>query len=111
MGVYRPQGADDLLTDDGFAKPAFPNNWKGTKGLYCAGLARRGLYGAALDAQSIANDIKRALQMWLLDIQIYNYNMLQNLLLRFTESETVKWFWETHQDSQIIRELIIIIMV
>ncbi|XP_027149435.1 probable indole-3-pyruvate monooxygenase YUCCA10 [Coffea eugenioides] len=57
------QGADYLLSDDGLAKPAFPNNWKGTKGLYCAGLARRGLYGAALDAQSIANDIKRALQM------------------------------------------------
>ncbi|KAG6417856.1 hypothetical protein SASPL_120051 [Salvia splendens] len=29
-----------LLNDDGLAKNAYPNNWKGTNGLYCAGLAR-----------------------------------------------------------------------
>lgn len=57
------QGGDDLLTDDGLAKLGFPNNWKGAKGLYCAGLAGRGLYGSAVDAQNIANDIKQALQM------------------------------------------------
>ncbi|CAK9175897.1 unnamed protein product [Ilex paraguariensis] len=57
------KGDDYLLNDDGIAKPSFPNNWKGKKGLYCAGLARRGLYGAALDAQNIANDIKMQLLM------------------------------------------------
>uniref|UniRef100_A0A5B7B3U2 Flavin-containing monooxygenase n=1 Tax=Davidia involucrata TaxID=16924 RepID=A0A5B7B3U2_DAVIN len=52
------KGDDYLLNDDGFAKPNFPNHWKGKKGLYCAGLAKRGFYGAAIDAQNIANDIK-----------------------------------------------------
>uniref|UniRef100_A0A803MWS4 Flavin-containing monooxygenase n=1 Tax=Chenopodium quinoa TaxID=63459 RepID=A0A803MWS4_CHEQI len=40
-------------------KQSFPNNWKGKNGLYCAGLARRGLYGAAMDAENISNDIKK----------------------------------------------------
>ncbi|KAL6564257.1 hypothetical protein OROMI_015707 [Orobanche minor] len=47
-----------LLTDDGLPINSFPNHWKGKNGLYCAGLARRGLYGAAMDAQNIANHIK-----------------------------------------------------
>ncbi|KAK6141332.1 hypothetical protein DH2020_024930 [Rehmannia glutinosa] len=51
-------GYDSLLTDDGLPKQSFPNHWKGQNGLYCAGLARRGLYGAAMDAQNIAHDIK-----------------------------------------------------
>ncbi|GAA0176421.1 oxygenase [Lithospermum erythrorhizon] len=50
--------ADDLLNEDGLSKKNFPDHWKGKNGLYCVGLARRGLYGAAMDAQLIANDIK-----------------------------------------------------
>ncbi|KAL0419972.1 UNVERIFIED_CONTAM: putative indole-3-pyruvate monooxygenase YUCCA10 [Sesamum radiatum] len=55
------KGDDYLLSDDGFPKPNFPNHWKGKNGLYCAGLSRRGLYGAAADAQNIAHDIKAQL--------------------------------------------------
>ncbi|RVX20978.1 putative indole-3-pyruvate monooxygenase YUCCA10 [Vitis vinifera] len=55
------KGDDYLLNEDGLPKPSFPNHWKGKNGLYCAGLARRGLYGSALDAQNIANDIKTQL--------------------------------------------------
>ncbi|KAK4407061.1 putative indole-3-pyruvate monooxygenase YUCCA10 [Sesamum angolense] len=55
------QGDDYLLSDDGLPKPNFPNHWKGKNGLYCAGLSRRGLYGAAADAQNIAHDIKAQL--------------------------------------------------
>ncbi|CAL5353894.1 unnamed protein product [Camellia sinensis] len=54
------KGDNYLLNKDGLPKPSFPNHWKGQNGLYCAGLARRGLYGAAMDAQNIANDIKSA---------------------------------------------------
>ncbi|KAL3531414.1 hypothetical protein ACH5RR_010736 [Cinchona calisaya] len=53
------KGDEYLLNEDGLPKPTFPNDWKGTNGLYCAGLARRGLYGAAMDAQNIANHIKQ----------------------------------------------------
>ncbi|KAK3041447.1 hypothetical protein RJ639_000424 [Escallonia herrerae] len=55
------QGDDYLLNDDGLPKPSFPDHWKGKNGLYCAGLARRGLYGAAMDAQKLADDIKNLL--------------------------------------------------
>jgi hypothetical protein len=47
-----------LLNDDGLPKPSYPDHWKGKNGLYCVGLSRRGLYGASVDAQNIANDIK-----------------------------------------------------
>ncbi|WOG94782.1 hypothetical protein DCAR_0314079 [Daucus carota subsp. sativus] len=53
------KGDDFLLNEEGFPKPGFPNHWKGEKGLYCVGLARRGLYGAAMDAENIANEIKK----------------------------------------------------
>jgi len=46
-----------MLNDDGLPKQEFPNHWKGANGLYCAGLAKRGLAGIALDAKNIANDI------------------------------------------------------
>ncbi|OVA05887.1 Pyridine nucleotide-disulfide oxidoreductase [Macleaya cordata] len=49
----------DLLDENGISKQNFPNNWKGQNGLYCTGLSRRGPYGAAVDAQKIATDIKR----------------------------------------------------
>ncbi|XP_057442658.1 probable indole-3-pyruvate monooxygenase YUCCA10 [Lotus japonicus] len=51
------KGDDYLLNDDGLPKPSYPMHWKGNKGLYCVGLSRRGLYGAAADAENIANDI------------------------------------------------------
>ncbi|XP_043714181.1 probable indole-3-pyruvate monooxygenase YUCCA10 [Telopea speciosissima] len=51
----------DLLNEDGFSKQSFPNHWKGRNDLYCAGLARRGLYGSGMDAQNIANHIKTLL--------------------------------------------------
>ncbi|CAD5162824.1 unnamed protein product [Musa acuminata subsp. malaccensis] len=46
-----------LIGEDGMAKQMFPNHWKGKNRIYCAGLARRGIYGSGEDAQSIANDI------------------------------------------------------
>ena len=52
------QGDEHLLNEDGLAKQSFPNHWKGKHGLYGVGFARRGLYGAASDAQNIAIDIK-----------------------------------------------------
>ncbi|KAL8054889.1 hypothetical protein ABFX02_04G022000 [Erythranthe guttata] len=55
------KGDDYLLSEDGLPKPSYPNHWKGQNGLYCAGLARRGLYGAAADAQNIANHINKQL--------------------------------------------------
>ncbi|KAL0435823.1 UNVERIFIED_CONTAM: putative indole-3-pyruvate monooxygenase YUCCA10 [Sesamum radiatum] len=54
------EDVDNLLNDDGFAK-SFPNHWKGKKGVYCVGLAQKGLYGAGMDAQNIARDIKALL--------------------------------------------------
>ncbi|KAL0459611.1 UNVERIFIED_CONTAM: putative indole-3-pyruvate monooxygenase YUCCA10 [Sesamum latifolium] len=54
------EDVDSLLNDDGLAK-SFPNQWKGKKGLYCVGLAQKGLYGAGMDAQNIARDIKALL--------------------------------------------------
>ncbi|KAL8548522.1 hypothetical protein ACS0TY_007720 [Phlomoides rotata] len=52
------KGDDYLLGENGLPKPSFPNHWKGKNGLYCVGLARRGLYGSAMDAENIARDIK-----------------------------------------------------
>ncbi|KAM0914038.1 hypothetical protein ACQ4PT_011747 [Festuca glaucescens] len=52
------KNGEDMLNNDGLPKKEFPNHWKGANGLYCAGLARRGLAGIALDAKNIANDIK-----------------------------------------------------
>lgn len=55
------QGEDNLLDENGVPKPSFKNQWKGNNGMYCAGLAGRGLYGAGLDAQKIADDINQQL--------------------------------------------------
>ena len=55
------QGDDCLLGEDGLAKQSFPNHWKGKNGLYCVGLAKRGLFGIAMDAQNVACDIKSQL--------------------------------------------------
>nr|GEU65194.1 probable indole-3-pyruvate monooxygenase YUCCA10 [Tanacetum cinerariifolium] len=51
------QDGDYYFNKDGLPKPNYPNHWKGENGIYCVGLARRGLYGAAADAQNIANHI------------------------------------------------------
>ncbi|XP_073286964.1 probable indole-3-pyruvate monooxygenase YUCCA10 [Primulina huaijiensis] len=55
------KGDDYLLGDNGLSKLSYPNHWKGLNGLYCSGLARKGLYGAAMDAQNIAQDINTVL--------------------------------------------------
>ncbi|KAJ4727593.1 Flavin-containing monooxygenase [Melia azedarach] len=55
------KGDDYLLNHDGISKPSFPNHWKGKNGLYCVGLSRRGLYGAASDAINVADDINSLL--------------------------------------------------
>ncbi|KAK7337387.1 hypothetical protein VNO77_17958 [Canavalia gladiata] len=56
------KGDDYLLNDDGLPKPSYPIHWKGNNGLYCVGLSRRGLYGAAADAENIANDVNSITQ-------------------------------------------------
>ncbi|KAD0176505.1 hypothetical protein E3N88_44685 [Mikania micrantha] len=53
------QGGDCLLNEDGLPKQMYPNHWKGENGLYCVGLSRRGLYGAAMDAENIAQHISK----------------------------------------------------
>ncbi|XP_051118528.1 probable indole-3-pyruvate monooxygenase YUCCA10 [Andrographis paniculata] len=50
--------SDGLLNDDGLPEYTRANKWKGSNGLYCAGLSRKGLFGSASDAQSIAFDIE-----------------------------------------------------
>ncbi|KAL5982693.1 hypothetical protein ACLOJK_016769 [Asimina triloba] len=52
---------DYFLDNNGMPRSCYPNHWKGEKGLYCAGLARRGLAGVSMDAQNIADDIKKVL--------------------------------------------------
>ncbi|KAJ4819091.1 hypothetical protein LUZ62_031657 [Rhynchospora pubera] len=50
----------ESLNEEGFPKKGFPNQWKGSNGLYFAGFARKGLAGISMDAVKIANDIKKA---------------------------------------------------
>lgn len=50
------------MNDDGIPKPSYPIHWKGKNGLYCAGLSRRGFYGAAADAKNVANDVRSIMQ-------------------------------------------------
>ncbi|CAL4989126.1 unnamed protein product [Urochloa decumbens] len=51
------KNGESMLNNDGLPNQEFPNHWKGANGLYCAGLAKRGLAGIAMDAKNIANDI------------------------------------------------------
>ncbi|XP_047326851.1 indole-3-pyruvate monooxygenase YUCCA6-like [Impatiens glandulifera] len=44
---------------DGLPKKPFPNGWKGENGLYAVGFTKRGLLGASMDANRIAQDIER----------------------------------------------------
>ncbi|KAI3946133.1 hypothetical protein MKX01_024889 [Papaver californicum] len=43
--------------DDGYPKKPFPNGWKGKNGLYSVGFTKKGLLGASIDAQRVAEDI------------------------------------------------------
>lgn len=52
----------EFFSDDGMPKVAFPDGWKGGKGLYTVGFTRRGLLGTASDAIKVAQDI--ADQWW-----------------------------------------------
>ncbi|XP_073363644.1 probable indole-3-pyruvate monooxygenase YUCCA11 [Aegilops tauschii subsp. strangulata] len=52
------KNGESMLNGNGLPIQKYPNHWKGENGLYCAGLARRGLAGIAADAKNIANDIK-----------------------------------------------------
>ncbi|XP_047078188.1 probable indole-3-pyruvate monooxygenase YUCCA11 [Lolium rigidum] len=56
------KNGDDLLNTEGLPKKEFPDHWKGETMLYCAGFARRGLAGIAMDAKNIANDIKHNIE-------------------------------------------------
>ncbi|XP_058782688.1 probable indole-3-pyruvate monooxygenase YUCCA10 [Vicia villosa] len=51
------------LNEKGFPKNPFPKHWKGDRGLYCAGLAKKGLFGVKKDAEAIAEDINRTLKL------------------------------------------------
>ncbi|XP_074581037.1 putative indole-3-pyruvate monooxygenase YUCCA10 [Curcuma longa] len=50
---------DKLMDANGMPKEKAPNHWKGRNGLYCAGFMQLGLAGVAMDAQNVANDIKK----------------------------------------------------
>ncbi|KAK3161856.1 hypothetical protein QOZ80_1BG0082330 [Eleusine coracana subsp. coracana] len=53
----------ELFSDqDGLPRKAFPNGWKGEKGLYSVGFTRRGLMGTSVDARRIAHDIEQQLK-------------------------------------------------
>ena len=47
-----------MLNNDGLPKKDYPNHWKGENGLYCVGLAMKGLAGISHDAKNVAADIK-----------------------------------------------------
>ncbi|XP_058781314.1 probable indole-3-pyruvate monooxygenase YUCCA10 [Vicia villosa] len=51
------------LNEKGFPKNPFPKHWKGDHGLYCAGLARKGLFGVKKDAEAIAEDINQTFKL------------------------------------------------
>ncbi|KAM0933130.1 putative indole-3-pyruvate monooxygenase [Dioscorea sansibarensis] len=53
---------DYLIGEDGISKQKIPNHWKERHGLYCAGLARKGIYGTTNEAENIANDINNLLK-------------------------------------------------
>ncbi|GJN07307.1 hypothetical protein PR202_ga25127 [Eleusine coracana subsp. coracana] len=61
--VVRSPNSESMLNHDGLPKKQFPNHWKGANRLYCAGLAKRGLAGIAMDAKNIANDILRTIDL------------------------------------------------
>ncbi|WOK93815.1 indole-3-pyruvate monooxygenase YUCCA2-like [Canna indica] len=54
----RMQESELFAEEDGYPRRAFPNEWKGEKGLYAVGFTKGGLLGASLDASRIAQDIE-----------------------------------------------------
>ncbi|KAL6849962.1 hypothetical protein ACP4OV_020589 [Aristida adscensionis] len=56
------ESEDGLIGEDGMAARSYPENWKGENGLYCVGLARRGIGGSCQDAELIAGDISKQLR-------------------------------------------------
>jgi indole-3-pyruvate monooxygenase len=52
------QNGESFLNEEGMPKRDFPNHWKGENGIYCIGLAMRGLTGVSFDAKMVAGDIK-----------------------------------------------------
>ncbi|KAG5035910.1 hypothetical protein AAZX31_04G194800 [Glycine max] len=52
-----------VLNDEGMPNNDFPNHWKGDRGLYCAGLSNRGLFGVKMDVEAIADDINQTLKL------------------------------------------------
>ncbi|XP_010244331.1 PREDICTED: indole-3-pyruvate monooxygenase YUCCA2-like [Nelumbo nucifera] len=48
-------------SQDGYPNRPFPHGWKGKNGLYSVGFTKRGLLGASMDAQRVAEDIA---QQW-----------------------------------------------
>ncbi|KAM0940577.1 putative indole-3-pyruvate monooxygenase [Dioscorea sansibarensis] len=61
-----------LSNEEGLPKQRFPKHWKGMNGVYCAGLARRGLHGVPMDAQNIANDIKEQINTVANDSRLFS---------------------------------------
>eukprot|EP00253_Pinus_taeda_P010608 PITA_10608 len=59
VGRWLKNGGE-LFSDDGFPRNRSPDNWKGSDGLYAAGLGRAGLMGSSADALLIAQDIFQA---------------------------------------------------
>jgi hypothetical protein len=59
LRLWFQSGGDGLIGDNGIAARRSP---KGENGLYRVGLAGRGIYGSATDAQFIAEDISMQLQ-------------------------------------------------
>ncbi|KAM1537431.1 hypothetical protein PS1_002366 [Malus domestica] len=56
------QDDNHYFNENGMPQKSFPNHWKSEKkGLYSAGFSRRGLFGIAYDARSIAEDISSCL--------------------------------------------------
>jgi indole-3-pyruvate monooxygenase len=56
--INTKQNEESLLNEEGMPKRDFPNHWKGENGIYCIGLAMRGLAGVSFDAKMAAEDIK-----------------------------------------------------
>ncbi|KAK4283748.1 hypothetical protein QN277_000668 [Acacia crassicarpa] len=52
------KGSEMFSEKDGLPRKPFPNGWKGENGLYAVGFTKRGLLGASIDAQRIAQDIQ-----------------------------------------------------
>jgi indole-3-pyruvate monooxygenase len=55
-------GQDDggFFSEEGLPRNPSQGTWKGGRGLYVAGLGRKGILGATFDAKNIAEDISRA---------------------------------------------------